>query len=41
MDVTQGKLSMGFRTGITVADDAYPALMLMSAVFGGTTTSSC
>jgi len=39
MDVTQGKLSMGFRTGITVADDAYPALMLMSAVFGGTTTS--
>lgn len=39
LDVTQGKLSMGFRTGIDVWDEDYPALMLINAVYGGTTTS--
>lgn len=35
MDVTQGKLTMGFRTGCTCADAEYPALLLMNTVFGG------
>jgi len=39
LDVTQGKLSMGFRTGCDAWDEDYPALMLINAVFGGTTTS--
>lgn len=39
MDVTQGKLSMGFRTGCTCADDSYPALVLLNAVFGSGVTS--
>ena len=40
LDVTQGKLTMGLRTGgITVRDPDYPALALCTAVFGGTTTS--
>ena len=40
MDVAQGKLTMGFRTGgITAASPEYPALMLCNALFGGTTTS--
>ncbi len=40
MDVTQGKLAMGFRTdGITVLSREYPALLVFNAVYGGTTTS--
>ncbi len=40
LDVTQGKLAMGFRTdGIGVWDEEYPALMLLNAVFGGTSMS--
>jgi len=40
LDVTQGKLAMGFRTdGIGVWDEEYPALMLFNAVFGGTSMS--
>ena len=39
LDVTQGKLAMGFRTGVDVRDAAYPALTLVNAVYGGTTTS--
>ncbi|MEG1878895.1 MAG: insulinase family protein [Pseudoflavonifractor sp.] len=40
LDVTQGKLTMGFRTdGACIWSDDYPALMLLSAIFGGTTTS--
>ena len=40
MDVAQGKLTMGFRTGgITAASPEYPALVLCNALFGGTTTS--
>ena len=30
---------MGFRTGIDAWDEDYPALMLLNAVYGGTTTS--
>lgn len=40
MDVNQGKLAMGWRTGgITVWEEECPALMLCSAVFGGTSMS--
>lgn len=39
LDVTQGKLSIGFRTGITADDQTLPAMMMLNAVFGGTTTS--
>ncbi len=40
MDVAQGKLTMGFRTGgVTAAGPDYPALVLCNALFGGTTTS--
>ncbi|OQB13853.1 MAG: Peptidase M16 inactive domain protein [Firmicutes bacterium ADurb.Bin193] len=33
--VAQGKLSLGFRTGIQPGDDAYPALLVYNAAFGG------
>lgn len=39
MDVTQGKLSMGFTTGCTCRDPEYPALVLLNAVFGAGVTS--
>lgn len=40
LDVMQGKLAMGLRTGgITASSPDYPALMLCNAIFGGTTTS--
>ncbi|MPM67711.1 hypothetical protein SDC9_114635 [bioreactor metagenome] len=40
MDVTQGKLSMGLRTGgINVNHASMPALLAFNAVYGGTTTS--
>lgn len=40
MDVTQGKLALGWRTGgITIQSDEYPALLVLNAVYGGTTTS--
>ncbi len=40
LDVAQGKLSMGFRTGgIAVGSPQYPALVLCNALFGGTTTA--
>ena len=39
MDVLQGKLGMGFRTGITVQDEEFPALILFNAVYGGTASS--
>ncbi|OPX46236.1 antilisterial bacteriocin subtilosin biosynthesis protein AlbE [Ruminiclostridium hungatei] len=35
MDVTQGKLSMGFRTNITPKEDDYYALMVYSGILGG------
>jgi len=40
LDVTQGKLAIGLRTGgISVRDEEFPALLLMNAVFGGTSMS--
>lgn len=40
MDVTQGKLALGWRTGgITIRAEEYPALLVLNAVYGGTTTS--
>ncbi len=39
MDVTQGKLVMGLRTGVTVSDPDYPALLLLNTVYGGSMTS--
>ena len=39
LDVTQGKLTMGFRAGGDVWSEQYPALMLANAIYGGTTTS--
>ncbi len=39
LEVTQGKLTLGFRTGITAWDGDYPALALLNAIYGGTTTS--
>ena len=39
LDVTQGKLVIGFRTPITVADPRFPALLLFNAVYGAGMTS--
>lgn len=40
MDVSQGQLVLGFRTGGITADTSdYPALMLCNAIYGGTATS--
>ena len=39
LDVTQGKLAMGFRTNADAWDKQYPALALVNAIYGGTTTS--
>lgn len=40
MDVTQGKLAMGFRTGgVTIASDDYPALLVCNALYGGSANS--
>ena len=40
MDVTQGKLALGFRTGgITCWEEEYPALVICNAIFGGTAMS--
>ena len=40
MDISQGKLAMGFRTGgVSVWEPEYPALVMLNAIFGGTTMS--
>ena len=40
LDVTQGKLALGFRTGgITADDPRFPALLVCNALYGGCTTS--
>ncbi len=40
LDVGQGKLALGFRTGgITCWEEEYPALTMCNAIFGGTTLS--
>ena len=39
LDVKQGKLCIGLRTGITGLDPDYPALLLLNAVYGAGPTS--
>lgn len=40
MDVTQGKLAMGFRTGgVTIGSGDYPALLVCNALYGGSANS--
>lgn len=39
MEVNQGKLVMGFRTGITFQDPRYPALLMLNGIYGGGITS--
>ena len=39
LDVAQGKLTMGFRTGCIAGEPEYAALHLLNAVFGGCITS--
>ena len=39
MELTQAKLVMGFRTGITAGDANYPALLMLNGVYGGSLTS--
>ncbi len=39
MDITQGNLVMGFRSGITAKDPEYPAFVVFNAVYGGGVTS--
>ena len=40
MDVTQGKLAMGFRTGgVTMGHPDYPALLVCNALYGGSANS--
>ena len=40
MDVTQGKLAMGFRTGgVTAASPDYPAMLVCNTLFGGSANS--
>src|SRR5690606_765754 len=34
MDVGQGKLNLGLRTGILHASDAYPAALMYNGIFG-------
>lgn len=39
MPVNQGKLAIGFRTGIAMNDPEYPALIMANEIFGGGVTS--
>jgi predicted Zn-dependent peptidase len=39
LDVTQGKLTVGFRLGNAMASPNYPALMVFNAIYGGSVTS--
>lgn len=39
MEVTQGKLSMGFTTGITAQNKLFPAMVVFNTLFGGDMTS--
>ncbi len=39
LDITQGKLSLGFRTGGSVMDESYPAYAVFNTIFGASTTS--
>ncbi|PTM58929.1 EF-P 5-aminopentanol modification-associated protein YfmF [Desmospora activa] len=35
LNIKQGKLNMGFRTPVTLVDDAYPALLMYNGILGG------
>ena len=39
LDVTQGKLTLGFRLGDTMKSPDYPALMLLNSLYGGSVSS--
>ena len=39
LDITQGKLCMGFATPVTAQDQDFPAMQLLCALFGGDVTS--
>ena len=39
LDITQGKLSIGFRTNVTATDKNYPALTMFNTILGGSTNS--
>ncbi|MDD4716348.1 MAG: pitrilysin family protein [Oscillospiraceae bacterium] len=39
MDISQARLALGYRSGIRMQDEDYPALLLFNAAFGGTVTS--
>ena len=39
LDVQQGNLVMGFRTGVDSADPRYPAMLMFNGIFGGGITS--
>ncbi len=39
LPVTQGKLSLGFRTGTTVTSPEYPALVMFNEIYGGSVAS--
>jgi len=39
LDVSQGKLTIGFRMGDTMKEPDYPALMLFNALYGGSVSS--
>lgn len=40
MDVTQGKMALGFRTsGVTMKSSCYPAMIVCNALYGGTARS--
>ena len=39
MDVTQGKLTMGFRVGQVMQNPNYPALIMFNSIYGGSVTS--
>jgi len=39
LDVSQGKLAVGFRLGAEVRESDYPALTVLNAVYGGSVTS--
>lgn len=38
-NIMQGKLTMGFRTGMTLYDEDYPAFSLFNEIFGGSPSS--
>ena len=39
MDISQGKLAIGLRTGVTTEEESYAALVLLNAVYGSGMTS--